>query len=62
MYVSKQLGQTYTVITVDQELYCKLMELKWETPEFNTLIVRLGGLHTAMAFLSAIGSILIVLD
>lgn len=55
MYVSSQLGQTHTVITTDQALYCKLMELKWATPAFNTVIMRLGGLHTAMAFLSTIG-------
>ena len=56
MYVSEHFGQAYTVITVDQALYCKLMELKWMIPEFNQkLIVRLGGLHISMSFLKVIG-------
>ena len=56
MFVSEHFGQTYTVITVDQALYCKLMELKWKIPDFNVkLIVRLGGLHISMSFLKTIG-------
>ena len=56
MFVSEHFGQTYTVITVDQALYCKLMELKWKIPDFNVkLTVRLGGLHIWMSFLKAIG-------
>ena len=56
MFVSEHFGQAYTVITVDQALYCKLMELKWKIPEFNKkLIVRLGGLHISMNFLKVIG-------
>lgn len=44
---SSLIGQQYTILTVDQTLYCKLMELKWATPEYqNKLIPRLGGLHT----------------
>jgi hypothetical protein len=30
MHVATVLGQQYTVITVDQALYCKLVELKWQ--------------------------------
>ena len=56
MFVTEHFGQAYTVITVDQALYCKLMELKWKIPEFNKkLIVRLGGLHISMNFLKVIG-------
>ena len=56
MYISAQLGQEYTVITVDQALYPKLMELKWTIPQYREkLIPRLGGLHTSMAFLNVIG-------
>ena len=32
MRVSASLGQRYTVITVDQALYCKLVELKLAVP------------------------------
>ena len=56
MFISSHIGQEYTVITVDQALYYKLMELKWSIPEYqNRLIPRLGGLHISMNFLKAIG-------
>ena len=55
-FVAESLGQKYVVLTVDEALYCKLMELKWAKPEYQEfLIVRLGGLHTAMNFMKAIG-------
>ena len=44
------------MLTVDQALFPLLMELKWVIPEYkDTLIPRLGGLHTSMNFLKAIG-------
>ena len=44
MHISAALGQQYTVITVDQALFCKLLELKWSIPEYqNKLVVQLGG-------------------
>ena len=53
MYIS--LGQQYTVLTVDQALYYKLMEFKWTIPEYKEkLIPRLGGLHISMNFLKVI--------
>ena len=56
--ISPHFGQQYTVLTVDQALICKLMELKWShwsVKEYHhKLIVRLGGLHTAMNFLRVI--------
>ncbi len=56
MAISSSLGQLHTVITVDQALYCKLMELKWAVPEYHTLLIpRLGGLHISMNFLKTIG-------
>ena len=56
MYISEQLGQTYTVITVYQALYFKLMDLKWCVDDYREkLIVRMGGLHIAMNFLKTIG-------
>lgn len=54
--VSAYIGQYYTVITVDQALYCKMMELKRLTPAYKErLIPRLGGLHISMNFLKVIG-------
>lgn len=56
MAISSHFGQEHTVVTVDQALYCKLMELKWCVEEYQVkLIPRLGGLHIAMNFLKTIG-------
>jgi hypothetical protein len=55
MHVATVLGQQYTIITVDQALYCKLVELKWAIPEYREkLVVQLGGLHISMCFLKTI--------
>jgi hypothetical protein len=54
--ISANHKQEYTVIAVDQALYCKLMELKWAIPEYkNKVTPRLGGLHISMNFLKVIG-------
>jgi hypothetical protein len=51
-----QLLPEYTVLTVDQALYYKLMDLKWTIPEYkDKLIPRLCGLHISMNFLKVIG-------
>ena len=55
-HISQDLGQKYVVLTVDEALYCKLMELKWAIPEYRDfLIPRLGGLHVSLNFLKTIG-------
>ena len=55
-HVAKKLGQYNYVITVDEALFCKLMELKWAKVEYqDCLIGRLGGFHTAMKSLQPIG-------
>ena len=55
-YIATQLGQHHVVLTVDEALYCKLMELKWAKDEYqNFLIVRMGGLHISLNFLKVIG-------
>jgi hypothetical protein len=35
MAISSHFGQQHTVITVDQVLFCKLMELKWSVQEYK---------------------------
>ena len=56
MAISSRFGQEHTVITVDQALYYRLVELKWSLPQYqHKLIPRLGGLHVSMNFLKAIG-------
>lgn len=56
LHISKQLEQKHVVLTVDQALFPKLMELKWSVAEYrDVLIPRLGGLHISMNFLKVIG-------
>ena len=56
MAISSHFGQEHTILTVDQALFCKLMELNWSIDEYrDKLIPRLGGLHAAMNFLKTIG-------
>ena len=56
MHISEKLGQKYTVITVDQVLYFKLVDLKWYVPRSKVSVFpRLGGLHIAMNFMKCIG-------
>lgn len=55
-HIVRELGQNHVVITVDEALYCKLMELKWANADYmDNLIVSLGGLYTAMKFMAVIG-------
>jgi len=57
MHISAALGQQHTVLTVDQALYCKLVELKWAIPEYQKkLVVQLRGLHISMCFQKATGN------
>ena len=53
-YISEKLGQKYVVITVDEQLYSWLIELKW-SQNYSFLIPRLGGLHITMNFMKVIG-------
>ena len=54
-YIAESLGQQHVVITADEALYSRLMELKWSQDGYTFLIPRLGGLHTAMNFMKSIG-------
>jgi hypothetical protein len=38
MHISEKLGKKYTVISVDQALYFKLMDLKWSVPRYKDSI------------------------
>ena len=53
--VANQSGTNYTIIVVDQALFCKAFELKWSAPDYKRVILRLGELHTSMCFQSIIG-------
>ena len=54
--LSKKLNQVTTVVTFDQALYCRARELVWYFPQdLSNVIIRLGGFHTALNYLSAMG-------
>ena len=56
MAISSRFGQEHIVITVDQALYYRLLELKWSLQQHqDKFIPRLGGLHVSINFLKAIG-------
>ena len=54
--VTESLGQNDSVVTFDLAIYKKAKEIQWGYPnEFKHLIIRMGGFHIALNFLSAIG-------
>ena len=54
--ISNHFGQEYTIITVDQALFCKLHTLISNIPEFqHKVFPRLGGLHISLNFQRIIG-------
>ena len=56
LHVAKLMDQQHIVLTVDEALYPKLLELKWSVDEYrDVLIPCLGGLHISMNYLGVIG-------
>ena len=56
MAISAHFEQEYTLLTVDQQLYCKIHPLISNTPEFqNKVFPRLGGLHISLNFQKILG-------
>ncbi len=54
--VAKSMEQQHVVLTVDEALYPKLLDLKWSVEEYKDMLIPcLGGLHIAMNFLDVIG-------
>ena len=50
------MGQADTVITFDLAIYSKAKEIQWRFPdEFSVVVVRMGGFHIALNFLSLLG-------
>ena len=57
VHISHAIGQQHTVLTVDQVLYCKLVEMKWAMSDYQKKrVTQLGGLHISMCFQKAIGN------
>jgi hypothetical protein len=56
--MTEALGQTYSIQTMDQQLYAVAQQVKWHKSEhFSHHILRLGGFHELMCFIAAIGKI-----
>ena len=61
--ISGAMGQADTVITFDLAIYSKAKEIQWRFPdEFSIVVVRMGGFHIALNFLSLLGKKLVILD
>lgn len=54
--VADKLNYPYVVLTVDQQLHIKLLDVKWSSPIFQErLVLMMGGFHIACNFMKAIG-------
>ena len=54
--ISAAIGQANAVITFDLAIYSKAKEIEWRFPdEFSNVVVRIGGFHVALNFLSLLG-------
>ncbi|XP_070569267.1 uncharacterized protein [Ptychodera flava] len=54
--IANKLSLQSIVVTMDQAIYSKAQEIRWQNEEYTKrLILRLGEFHTAMSFLSTIG-------
>ena len=57
--LTKERGQKNTIFTSDQQLYKVAVEMKWAHPDdFSDVIRRLGGMHTLMSFVGAVGTLM----
>ena len=54
--MTRQLGQKYSVITFDEQLYCKAKTLQWQRwDDCQDLVILLGGFHIQLNFSKVIG-------
>ena len=61
MHCAKETGQTFAVLSADQDIYKVVISILWAYPdEFNekNFIPRIGGLHWIMSFIGCIGSLM----
>ena len=57
--LSKEAGQEYVVLTLDQQLYRVALHVLWDDPNrFPNFFLRLGGMHLLMSFVSASSTLL----
>ena len=56
LHVAQSVEQEQVVLTVGEDLYSKLMELKSSVDQYKDILIPcLGGLHIAMMFLGVLG-------
>lgn len=54
--ISSSIGQVDSLITFDLAIYVKAKQVQWRcAEEFSNLVIRMGGFHIALNFLSLIG-------
>ncbi len=54
--IAQELQQDKVIITFDQAIYCKALDLVWKHAEiFDNIFLRLGPFHMKMNFMSIIG-------
>ena len=54
--MTQSIGQSFTMFTADQQLFCSAVEELWVRPEkFRNFHVRLGGMHSLMSFVGCVG-------
>lgn len=59
--LSENSGQTFTIFTLDQQLHNYAIQLQWALPDsfpMDTFFIRLGGMHTLMNLIGAIGNLM----
>ena len=55
LHVAQSIEQEHVVLTVDEDLYPKLMEQKWSVDQYKDILIPcLGGLYIAMNFLGVL--------
>ena len=57
--LTNQVGQPHTIITADQQIYGVMVDITWAyNNDFGDFHVRLGGMHTLMSFVGAVGTLM----
>ena len=57
--LTSQTGQTFSLLTCDQQLYRVAVHVTWDQQErFKDMYLRLGGMHALMSFAGAVGSLM----
>ena len=58
--LTEPTGQTFTLFTLDQQLYRIAVEIQWSLPELfpPSFIIQLGGMHLLTSFIEAVGNLM----